>query len=70
MHGFAFNINTDLNYFNWIVPCGITDKKVTSLNIETGVDIVEIEVVKDKLVKYFIDYFEYSSYKIENKLFE
>ncbi len=37
MHGFAFNINTDLNYFNHINPCGFTDKGVTSLEKELGV---------------------------------
>lgn len=36
LHGFALNIHTDLNYFNHIVPCGITDKAVTSLEKETG----------------------------------
>ncbi len=36
MHGFAFNINTDLSYFNNINPCGFTDKGVTSLEKETG----------------------------------
>lgn len=38
MHGFALNVNTDLNYFNHIVPCGITDKSVTSIQVETGAD--------------------------------
>ncbi len=44
MHGFAFNVNTDLNYFNYIIPCGITDKQVTSLEKELGrkVDIEEV----------------------------
>jgi lipoyl(octanoyl) transferase len=36
MHGFAFNINTDLSYFNHIIPCGIQDKAVTSLSKELG----------------------------------
>ena len=36
MHGFAFNINSDLSYFKDIIPCGITDKNVTSLQKELG----------------------------------
>ncbi len=36
MHGFAFNVNTDLDYFNYIVPCGISDKAVTSMEKELG----------------------------------
>ena len=52
MHGFALNVNTDLNYFNYIVPCGITDKSVTSLQKETGKAIDEQEV-KDRLVHEF-----------------
>ena len=36
MHGFAFNLNTDLSYFESIIPCGINDKKVTSLEKEKG----------------------------------
>ena len=36
MHGFAFNVNTNLNYFNYINPCGFTDKGVTSLEKELG----------------------------------
>ena len=45
MHGLAFNVNVDLNYFNNIVPCGITNKGVTSLNLEVGqgVDFCEVE---------------------------
>lgn len=48
MHGFAFNVNTDLNYFNYIIPCGITDKQVTSMEKELGRK-VDIEEVKLKL---------------------
>ena len=44
MHGWAFNVNTDLKYFQYIVPCGITDKAVTSLHIEVGRRIDEDEV--------------------------
>ena len=48
MHGFAFNINTDLSYFENIIPCGITDKKVTSLEHEIG-EKIDIEKVKSRL---------------------
>ncbi len=46
MHGFAFNVNTDLNYFNYIIPCGITDKQVTSMEkeLERKVDIEEVKL--------------------------
>lgn len=45
MHGFALNVNTNLNYFNYIVPCGISDKAVTSLEQELGrqVPLAEVE---------------------------
>lgn len=39
MHGFAFNVNSDLNYFNHIVPCGIDDKQVTSMQKELGYEV-------------------------------
>lgn len=39
MHGFALNVNTDLSYFNHIVPCGISDKSVTSIYEELGKDL-------------------------------
>ncbi len=57
MHGFAFNVNTDLNYFNYIIPCGITDKAVTSLQKELGKEI-DMEEVKKKLKKHFEKVFE------------
>jgi len=56
MHGFAFNVNTDLNYFNYIVPCGISDKAVTSLEKETGKkhDMEEVKtILKNKIVQQF-----------------
>jgi lipoyl(octanoyl) transferase len=52
MHGFAFNVNTDLSYFNHIIPCGIVNKQVTSLGKELGYQPV-IEDVKEKVKKNF-----------------
>lgn len=56
MHGIGFNINTDLNYFNHIVPCGIEDKNVTSLQNELGekLDIIDVkEILKRQFAKQF-----------------
>lgn len=56
MHGFAFNVNTNLDYFNYIVPCGITDKAVTSLEKETGKsqNMEEVKsILKNKIVQQF-----------------
>jgi len=52
MHGLAFNVNTNLNYFKYIVPCGIDDKDVTSMQRELGyeVDIIEVK----KILKHHI----------------
>jgi len=52
MHGFAININTDLNYFNFILPCGIQNKQVTSLAKELGREIL-MDEVKYKVKKNF-----------------
>lgn len=57
MHGFAFNVNTELSYFNNIIPCGIVDKEVTSLEKELGRKI-DIKEVKDRLRKNFEEVFE------------
>lgn len=52
MHGWAFNVNTDLKYFQHIVPCGISDKAVTSLSAETGKQMNMVEV-KQKIKMHF-----------------
>ena len=58
MHGFAFNINTDLSYFQHIIPCGISekDKDVTSLAFEMGHEI-DIQEAKTKLKNHFAKLF-------------
>ena len=57
MHGFAFNINTDLSYFNNIIPCGIANKQVTSLSKELGRQM-DINEVKEKVKRNFEKIFE------------
>lgn len=57
MHGFALNINTNLEYFKYIIPCGITDKQVTSLERETG-EKQNMEEVKTLLIKNFAEVFQ------------
>jgi lipoyl(octanoyl) transferase len=52
MHGFALNVNTDLSYFNNIIPCGIINKQVTSVEKELGYTI-NFKEIKDKLTKNF-----------------
>ncbi len=58
MHGFALNVNADLGFFDNIIPCGIKGKAVTSLNVELGVDKVDEQEVKEKIVKHFVELFE------------
>lgn len=57
MHGFALNVNTDLNYFNHIVPCGISDKAVTSLEKEVG-EKINMEEIGEIMFKHFTELFE------------
>jgi lipoyl(octanoyl) transferase len=57
MHGWAFNLNTDLRYFEYIIPCGIKDKAVTSLQRELGRTVDEAEV-KARVAGHFARLFE------------
>jgi lipoyl(octanoyl) transferase len=57
MHGFALNVNTNLKYFDYIVPCGITDKSVTSMQKELG-RVVDEQEVKNILIEQFEQVFE------------
>lgn len=65
MHGFALNVNTDLSYFNHIVPCGISNKEVTSLQQLLGRK-VDARKVKKHLLKHFSDIFEVKVQKVES----
>jgi len=60
MHGFALNVNTDLRYFEYIIPCGIKDKTVTSLKreLEREFSTDEIEALKEKIKTHFCAVFE------------
>lgn len=57
MHGFAFNVNTDLSYFNHIIPCGIVNKQVTSLEKELG-NTADTKEVKNKMKMNFEKVFD------------
>lgn len=59
MHGFALNVNVDLNYFSFITPCGIRDKQVTSIKKEHG-KAVDMNEVKQKLINNFEQVFHTS----------
>jgi len=57
MHGFAFNVNTDLSYYQYINPCGFVDKGVTSMEKELGA-VQDLDVVKSLLKKCLADFLE------------
>ena len=67
MHGFALNINSDLGYFDLMIPCGIKGKAVTSLNMELGKKEVSMAEVKEKLLKHFSQLFEAELVKQETE---
>lgn len=56
MHGFALNVNTNLGYFDHIIPCGIRGKAVTSMEVELG-EKINIQEVKDKILTHFTELF-------------
>ena len=58
MHGFALNVNTNLGYFDNMIPCGIKGKAVTAMNVELGKAEISMEEVKGKLLKHFLILFE------------
>lgn len=62
-HGFALNINNNLTPFSYIVPCGLKDKKVTSMKEETHLPL-SIEDIKEKISKLFTTEFGFQEYKI------
>ena len=63
MHGFALNINTNLGYFDHIIPCGIRGKAVTSLEVELGRKI-ELSEVKEKILIHFKALFEVEKFEL------
>lgn len=64
MHGLALNVNNDLSFFDYIIPCGIPDKKVTSLKAELG-RTLDKEDVKSKIARHFCAIFEAEFLKVE-----
>ncbi len=63
MHGFAFNVNTNLDHFKLIVPCGIADKGVTSINKLKG-EPADFDAVNKLAVEYLCNSFEYNGFEI------
>lgn len=65
MHGLALNVNVDLGYFDNIIPCGIRGKAVTSLNVELGLEKVDENEIKNKILKHFANLFQANFVKYE-----
>lgn len=63
MHGFALNVNADLGYFDNIIPCGIRGKAVTSLHVELGMETVDEDLLKGRLLANFLNLFEAEAFK-------
>lgn len=66
MHGFALNVNTNLGYFDHIVPCGIQDKSVTSLQAELGKKL-DLEFVKERILHHFKTQFEVTAFEFKSQ---
>lgn len=66
MHGFALNVNTNLGYFDHIIPCGIKGKAVTSLNVELNRKEIPLAEVQEKVLKHFSNLFEAEFLNSEN----
>ncbi|HIF49006.1 MAG TPA: lipoyl(octanoyl) transferase LipB [Cytophagales bacterium] len=62
MHGLALNVSTDLSYFNNIIPCGINDKEVTSIEKETN-KVIQMVIVENKLIENLCKIFEFELIK-------
>lgn len=68
MHGFAFNIHPDLSYFGHIIPCGITDKKVTSMQQELGY-VPDMDEVRERVEHHLLEVFGLTSLKKDKEEF-